>query len=119
MKRLSIDLLKQNEAQHENAAPGDGPGDDTRDLGFRPAFFDYATGLIHLSRYRDGRMAPYHLIEGLPDEAVMTRASCGKVVAAKPTLIKGFERSGYFYTRRSAARAVVEWSVPLLPGDID
>jgi len=41
------------------------------------------------------------------------------VAAAKPTLIRGFERSGYFYTRRSAARAVVEWSVPLLPGDID
>jgi hypothetical protein len=120
MKRLSIDLLKQqNEAHHDNVAPGDGPSDDPRDMGFRPAFFDYATGLIYLSRYRDGREAPFHLLDGLPDAAVMRRASCGKVVAAKPTLIRGFERFGYFYTRRSAARAVVEWSVPLLPGDID
>ncbi|HET7404013.1 MAG TPA: hypothetical protein VFJ62_19605 [Usitatibacter sp.] len=117
MKRLSIDLLKQHEAHHENVAPDNGPSDDPRDMGFRPAFFDYATGLIYVSRYRDGREAPFHLLDGLPDEAVATRASCGKVVAAKATLIQGFERSGYFYTRRSAARAVVEWSVPLLPGD--
>jgi len=57
MKRLSIDLLKQTEAHQDNVAPRDGPSDDPRDMGFRPAFFDYATGLIYLSRYRDGREA--------------------------------------------------------------
>jgi len=31
------------------------------------------------------------------------------VVAAKATLIAGFERQGYFYTRSAAARAAAEW----------
>jgi len=86
MKRLSIDLLKQTEAHEDNVAPSDDP----RDMGFRPAFFDYATGLIYLSRYRDGSEAPFHLLDGLPDAAVVRRTSCGKVAAAKPTLIRGF-----------------------------
>jgi len=27
-----------------------------------------------------------------------------------PLLVPGFERNGYFYTRRAAAKAVAEWS---------
>jgi hypothetical protein len=116
MKRLSIDLMKrEKEAQPSTHGVSESP----RDLGFRPAFFDYATGLIYLSRHRDGREAPFHLIDGLPEPAVRTRASCGRVVAAKPTLIPGFERHGYFYTRRSAARAVLEWTLPPAPGSMD
>lgn len=78
-------------------------------LGFRPAFFDYATHAIHLARFRDGRLAPFHLLEGLPDEAVAIRAQDGRVLAAKGTIISGFERGGFFYTRTAAARAVREW----------
>lgn len=79
-------------------------------LGFRPAFFDYATHTIYRSCFRDGRAAPFHLLEGLPDEAVAIRAPDGRVVAAKATLIAGFERNGYFYTRAAAAKAVKEWA---------
>jgi hypothetical protein len=80
-------------------------------LGFRPAFLDIATFSIHLSRYADGRPAPVHLLEGLPDEAVVTRKifATSRVVAAKPTLVPGYERNGFFYTTSAAARAAAEW----------
>ena len=55
-------------------------------LGFRPAFLDYATMTIYPSEF-----------------AVL-------VVAAKATLIVGFERNGFFYTRTAAARAAMEWA---------
>ena len=59
-------------------------------LGFRPAFLDYATMAIYPSE--------------LAGDALVTRA----------TLIPGFERNGFFYTRTAAARAVMEWSAPRL-----
>lgn len=54
------------------------------DLGFRPALLDYATMTIHGSF--DGLAGPPRL-----------------------TLIPGFERGGFFYTRTQAERAVREW----------
>ena len=80
--------------------------------GFRPAFLDTATFSIHLSRYADGRPAPFHVLDGLPDEVVVTRSIFGRVVAAKGTLVTGVERNGYFYTRSAAARAAAEWVRP-------
>ena len=54
------------------------------DLGFRPALLDYATMTIHWSL--DGLAGPPRL-----------------------TLIAGFEREGFFYTRTAAERAAREW----------
>ena len=54
------------------------------ELGFRPALLDYATMTIHGSL--DGIAAPPRL-----------------------TLMAGFERDGYFYTRAAAERAAREW----------
>ena len=65
---------------------------------FSPAFLDFTTMTIYMSRFADGRLAPLHLLDGLPAEAV-----------AKGTLIAGFERDGFFYTRRAVARACDEW----------
>jgi hypothetical protein len=42
------------------------------------------------------------------------RAPSGRVVAAKATLVSGFERNGYFHTREAAARAAAEWTRPVL-----
>lgn len=56
-------------------------------LGFRPAFLDYATMSIYPCEF------------------------AGRVLTAKATLLAGFERKGFFYTRAAAARAVREWSV--------
>jgi hypothetical protein len=78
-------------------------------FGFRPAFLDFATMQIHPARFADGRPAPCHLLDGLPDEAVVERLPSGRVARAKATLICGYERNGFFYTRSSAERACREW----------
>jgi|SRR5690348_12603916 hypothetical protein len=106
---LNESVLRRDNAMHRGTG-GVSQGNAT--LGFKPAFFDYATHTIFPSRFRDGRPAPFHLLEGLPEEAVAIRSPDGRVVAAKATLIAGFERGGYFYTRSAAAKAVREWTQP-------
>ena len=81
-------------------------------LGFRPAFYDYATCTLHASRHSDGQPAWIHDFDGLPDELVVVRTDCGRVVAVKSSLMTGFERNGYFFTNASALRAAQEWGVP-------
>jgi hypothetical protein len=73
-------------------------------LGFVPAFLDFETQLIYPSRFADGRLAPFHLLDGLPDDVVTDRLPCGRITSAKATLIAGFLRKGFFYTRSAAAR---------------
>ena len=82
-----------------------------RRLGFSPAFLDYATMRIYPARFADGTRAPYHCLDGLPDEVVLYRQRLGGVILAKETLIPGFERGGFFYTRTAAARACEQWTV--------
>lgn len=108
MKRL----LTPKRIANENAAHAGTAGRSQENAGFRfaPAFLDFATCTIHPSRFADGRDAPFHTLDGLPDEMVIDRAPSGRVVAAKASLISGFVRAGFFYTRTAAARAVVEWS---------
>jgi hypothetical protein len=55
------------------------------ELGFRPAILDYATMTLYGSF--DGLACPPRL-----------------------TLVAGFERGGYFYTRAAAERAAREWA---------
>ncbi len=83
-----------------------------RALGFSPAFLDFETFTLHASRFADGSLAPLLRLDGLPDEVVIDRTASGRALAAKATLIPGFVRSGYFYTRRAAARAALEWARP-------
>jgi hypothetical protein len=54
------------------------------DLGFRPAVLDYAT------------MTVYWSFNGVAGPPLLT-------------LVKGFERGGYFYTRAAAERAARDW----------
>ena len=105
-------LVNAGQLQHENAvhAGTGGTSQGNAGLGFRPAFLDSATFIVYPSRFADGRPAPFHLLDGLPDEVVADRSASGRVVSAKATLISGFERGGFFYTRHAAARACAEWS---------
>jgi len=80
-----------------------------RHLGFVPAFMDFDTQRVYESRFADGRPAPFHLVDGLPDDVVVDRAPSGRVIAVKRSLISGFERNGFFYTRTAAFRAAREW----------
>lgn len=83
---------------------------NNRQQGFRPGFLDRDTGRIFPSRFRDGRPATFHLLDGLPDELTIRDAS-GRVRAARPSVMSGFILGGRFYSREEAARAVE--AVPL------
>jgi hypothetical protein len=89
-----------------------GRSQENSSLGFRAAFFDFDTCTIYLSRFADGRVAPMHLMDGLPTEVVVERSpATGRVLSAKASLISGFERNGFFYTRVAAIRATRDWAV--------
>ncbi len=94
-KIMSLEQLHAEHAAHAHTGATSG---SCRTGGFRPAFYDFATATLYLSRFADGRIAPLHLLEGLPQGLV-----------AKGTLVSGFERGGYFYTRTATARACEEW----------
>lgn len=83
-----------------------GCSEENGDLGFRPAFRDDDNGIVYRACFLDGTPAPFHLLDGLPDEVVVTRAESGRVVAVKGSLVSGFVRFGRFYTRDEAAAAV-------------
>jgi hypothetical protein len=69
----------------------------------QPAFRDTSTGVIYPSRFTDGRPAPVHVVDGLPDSAVLSRSPDGRVAALKQTVVAGFSWGGRFYTREEAA----------------
>jgi hypothetical protein len=77
-------------------------------MGYQPAFFDTETGCMELSCFADGKPAPMHLLDGLPEAWIVERDACGRVVAVKHTVVAGFARDGIFYTRAQAA-ADVRW----------
>jgi hypothetical protein len=103
---MNLKQLQRENVAHEHSR---GVSRANRHLGFRPAFLDVATMQVHESRFADGRLAPFHLLDGLPDEVVLRRSALGRVLAAKATLVSGFVRNGFYYTRAAAARAAAEW----------
>jgi hypothetical protein len=109
VKRLNEVLLRNENAAHVGTG---GRSQENASLGFRPAFCDFDTMTIYPSRFADGRLAPFHLLDGLPEEVVIDRAPSGRVIAAKASLRSGFVRNGFFYTRSAAARAAAEWARP-------
>jgi hypothetical protein len=84
-----------------------GVSQQNRSRGFVPAFFDLETGRGEVARFADGRIAPMHLLDGLPAEWVVERSSCGRITAIKESVVAGFIRDGYFYTREQAAAATL------------
>jgi hypothetical protein len=84
-----------------------GVSENNRSLGFQPAFIDRETGTVHWSRFPDGRLAPCHLLDGLPAELVRARDEHGRVTRVKSSLESGFVHDGRFYTRDEAAALLV------------
>lgn len=97
-----LSLQREN---HEFRNTG-GRSEENRPLGFRPAFKDLASGCIYESRFADGRPAPFHLLDGLPEEVLVQRDPGGRVGRVKDSIISGFVLEGRFYTREEAAREV-------------
>jgi hypothetical protein len=84
-----------------------GVSENNRGLAFQPAFVDRETGTVHLSRYPDGRLAPCHLLDGLPAEVVLARNEQGRVMRVKASLVSGFVHGERFYTRDESAAMLV------------
>ncbi|MCB1896987.1 MAG: hypothetical protein H6945_13250 [Zoogloeaceae bacterium] len=83
-----------------------GVSQENANQGFRPAFRDCETLAIYPSRFADGRAAPFHLVDGLPAEAIEARDARGRVLRIKDSVVSGFVRNGRFYTREEASRAL-------------
>ncbi|MEN8178891.1 MAG: dihydroorotase [Pseudomonadota bacterium] len=95
--------------EEENARFADSPGIsiNNRDQGFRPAFQDMRTGFCMISQFADGRPAPIHILDGLPEEWIEVRESNGQAIRACPQIISGFVRNGCFYTRDEASQVIL------------
>jgi len=95
-------LYEQNRAFQGTGGVSEG----NRSQGFIPAFLDTETNKIYLACYTDGRLAPIHLLDGLPQELVLSRNTSGKCTAIKSSVVAGFVRDSLFYTREQAARSL-------------
>lgn len=83
-----------------------GVSEENRTAGFVPAFLDSVTGIAYRSRFADGRPAPVHLLEGLPNHLLNRYDETGGITSPGAGLISGFLRLGRFYTRSEAANAM-------------
>ena len=91
-------------AENEEYAGTGGVSENNSGARFVPAFRDESTGRVELARLENGKMAPMHLLCGLPGEWVTGRDAAGQIVALKDSIIAGFLRDGCFYTREEAAQ---------------
>lgn len=91
--------------QNEIFRGSGGVSEENRSQGFRPAFYDMETGLVHPSCFASGLPASMHLLDGLPSELVLARHDSGRVTAVKAGVVAGFMRHGQFFTRTQAALA--------------
>ncbi|AYH43650.1 hypothetical protein [Azoarcus sp. DN11] len=100
-------LHRENREFHSTG----GRSEENRPLGFRPAFKDVASGAVYDSRFADGRPAPFHLLDGLPEEVILQRDPGGRVGRVKDSIVSGFVLEGRFYTREEAAGEVAALAV--------
>lgn len=97
--------LTRESLRRENLAFAGTGGVSQRDRQQRllPAFRDEGSGRVELSRYADGKPAPMHIMDGLPDEWIDTRNEAGEPASLKAGIVAGFVRDERFYTREQAA----------------
>ena len=105
MLTVSSRYLQLETAIHRGTG---GVSAENRQLGFRPAFRDTDTGQTYLSTFADGRPAPFHVLDGLPELLVLARDRHGRISRVLGTIVAGFLRDGAFYTRAEAAALVGE-----------
>lgn len=85
--------------------------DEAARLGFTPAYLDASTLEIYPARDATGRHTKLHCLEGLPPDVVWSRSERGEVLVVKPTLLAGYVRQGFYFSRSATLRAVREWEV--------
>ena len=68
--KLSSTVLKHQNQQFMRTG---GRSEENREQHFRPAFMDSDDLSIYASCFADGRPAPFHLIDGLPEHLISSR----------------------------------------------
>lgn len=97
---MTKDQLNQQNIAYQNTQ---GISSNCTMSGYTPAFQDALSGEIHLSKFADGRLAPIHVIDGLPQEWIVKWDENKRALMAKETVIAGFVRDGIFFTRKQLA----------------
>jgi hypothetical protein len=75
MLTFSKRYLEMKRAAHRGTG---GTTAENRHLGFAPAFMDSSTGRVYQCTFADGRPAPFHVLDGLPDALVIARDRRGR-----------------------------------------
>ena len=81
---------------------------NNRNQGFIPAFLDTATGNVFRSCFRNGMPAPIHVLDGLPEELVVTGSQSNGQRRIKQSVVSGFILDETFYSREEAAQVTGE-----------
>ena len=97
---MKKDLLTEQNAYYKGTL---GVSNNCAELGYLPAFKDTITGQIHLSLFADGRLAPIHVLDGLPKEWIVKRDNSQRAIQVKDSVVAGFVRDGIFFTREQLA----------------
>jgi hypothetical protein len=105
MLTLSAQYLRMEAAAKRGTG---GTSIEVSGLGFQPAFQNTLTGQTYSSTFTDGRPAPFHLLDELPEDLVVARDRSGRVSRVIGTIVAGFLRGGVFYTRVQAAAGLSE-----------
>ena len=104
-------LTSDDVAQQSLAYRGTGGvSAENRAFGFLPAFLDRESGQIHLSCDSRGIPAAIHQFDGMPADWVVECDHDGKPSAVKASIVAGFVREGYFFTREQAAQ-LIQWEL--------
>lgn len=100
-KRLTRPALAEQNVRFGGTG---GVSKNNRGAGFLPAYMDTVTGRVALSCFADGRPAPIHVLDGMPEEWVERRSPKGRVLSVACSVVTGFVRDGIFYTREAAEK---------------
>lgn len=103
MEQLTRKTLKEQNHKLSHTA---GVSRHNRTRGYLPGFLDKETGSVYPSCKADGSPATIHVMDGLPENLIMTRSASGRAAAVKRTVIAGFIKEGHFYTREQVANAL-------------
>jgi diguanylate cyclase (GGDEF)-like protein len=106
MAQVMSQQLLQRENNSSRETGGSSP--KSRDYECHPAFLDMETQVVYPSRFANGEPAPFHNLEGLPDDVVLSRGRSGRVATVKTSIVSGFVLKGRFYNRDDAVRKVAE-----------
>ena len=97
------DCLTKENKEFRNTA---GTSGGNHAYGFLPAFLDKISGEIYISCFSNGKRAPIHLYEGLPDSLVTKRDKRNRAIAVHKHVISGFFHERRFYTREQTIKLV-------------